>query len=162
MDQKRTPDGWDKEKALAEGVRLNVKRKGSGHPIFLFHGGMGSWTHWIRNIDVLAEHFEVRAVDAPSYGESEQVDYGLTPQEYLQVYVASIEKLAAESKIGDEVEVVEGFEIVDESENVLVAHRYTFKDGDFVPYLLRGQCRSMNIIGDCAVPCVLALPSVSC
>ena len=69
MDQKRTPDGWDKEKALAEGVRLNVKRKGSGHPIFLFHGGMGSWTHWIRNIDVLAEHFEVRAVDAPSYGD---------------------------------------------------------------------------------------------
>ena len=105
MDQKRVPDGWDKEKALVEGVRLNVERKGSGHPLFLFHGGMGSWTHWIRNIDVLAEHFEVRAVDAPSYGESEQVDYGLTPQEYLQVFIASIAKLVA----GDESFSVAGF-----------------------------------------------------
>ena len=90
MDQKRVPEGWDKDKALAEGVRLHVKRAGAGHPLLLFHGGMGSWTHWVRNIDVLAKHFEVRAIDAPSYGDSEQVDYGLTPREYLQVAVASV------------------------------------------------------------------------
>ena len=54
---------------------------------------MGSWTHWIRNIDVLSEHFDVRAVDAPSYGGSEQVDYGLTPHEYLQVFVASVNRI---------------------------------------------------------------------
>lgn len=95
MDQKRVPEGWDKEKALAEGVRLNVKRAGSGQPLLLFHGGMGSWTHWIRNIDVLAKHFDVRAIDAPSYGDSERVDYGLTPQEYLQVAVASVGRLVA-------------------------------------------------------------------
>ena len=118
MDQKRTPDGWDKEKALAEGVRLNVKRKGSGHPIFLFHGGMGSWTHWIRNIDVLAEHFEVRAVDAPSYGDSEQVDYGLTPQEYLQVYVASIAKLVAD----DENFSIAGFSFGGACGSAIAAH----------------------------------------
>ena len=53
----------------------------------------GLGTHWIRNIDVLSEHFDVRAVDAPSYGESEQVDYGLTPQEYLQVFVASVNRI---------------------------------------------------------------------
>ena len=93
MDQKRVPDGWDKDRALAEGVRLNVKQKGKGHPILLFHGGMGSWTHWIRNIDVLSEHFDVRAIDAPSYGESEQVDYGLTPDEYLRVFIASVDRI---------------------------------------------------------------------
>ena len=98
MDQKRVPDGWDKEKALAEGVRLNVKRAGSGHPLLLFHGGMGSWTHWIKNIDVLAKHFEVRAIDAPSYGDSDQVDYGLTPQEYLRVAVASVGRLVADDE----------------------------------------------------------------
>ena len=98
MDQKRVPEGWDKEKALAEGVRLNVKRAGSGHPVLMFHGGMGSWTHWIRNIDVLAEHFEVRAIDAPSYGDSEQVDYGLTPQEYLRVAIASVERIGRQKK----------------------------------------------------------------
>ncbi len=98
MDQKRVPEGWDKEKALAEGVRLNVKRAGSGHPVLMFHGGMGSWTHWVRNIDVLAEHFEVRAIDAPSYGASEQVDYGLTPQEYLQVAIASVERIVKDDE----------------------------------------------------------------
>jgi 2-hydroxy-6-oxonona-2,4-dienedioate hydrolase len=98
MDQKRVPEGWDKEKALAEGVRLNVKRAGAGHPLLMFHGGMGSWTHWVRNIDVLAEHFEVRAIDAPSYGESEQVDYGLTPQEYLQVAIASVNRIVKDDE----------------------------------------------------------------
>lgn len=98
MDQKRTPDGWNKEKALAEGVQLSVKRSGSGHPLLMFHGGMGSWTHWVRNIDVLSEHFEVRAIDAPSYGESEQVDYGLTPEEYLQVAIASVNRIVAEDE----------------------------------------------------------------
>ena len=98
MDQKRVPEGWDKEKALAEGVRLNVKRAGSGHPVLMFHGGMGSWTHWIRNIDVLAEHFEVRAIDAPSYGDSEQVDYGLTPEEYLEVAIASVDRIVKDDE----------------------------------------------------------------
>ena len=93
MDQKRVPEGWNKEKALAEGVRLNVKRKGAGHPLLMFHGGMGSWTHWIKNIDVLSNYFEVRAIDAPSYGDSEQVDYNLNPREYLQITLASIDRI---------------------------------------------------------------------
>ena len=50
MDQKRLPDGWDKEKALAEGVRLNVKRKGSGHPIFPVSWWYGFLDPRIRNI----------------------------------------------------------------------------------------------------------------
>ena len=35
MDQKRVPDGWDKDKALAEGVRLNVKQKWDWTPYFI-------------------------------------------------------------------------------------------------------------------------------
>jgi hypothetical protein len=32
----------------------------------LFHGGMGSWKHWIRNVEVLAACFTVHAHDHPS------------------------------------------------------------------------------------------------
>ena len=30
---------------------------GRGEPLVLFHGGSGSWTHWIRNIPELARHY---------------------------------------------------------------------------------------------------------
>ena len=43
---------------------------GSGPPLVLFHGGYGSWTHWIRNVLVLAREFTVIAPDLPGLGES--------------------------------------------------------------------------------------------
>jgi len=43
---------------------------GSGPPLVLFHGGYGSWTHWIRNVLVLARGFTVIAPDLPGLGES--------------------------------------------------------------------------------------------
>jgi 2-hydroxy-6-oxonona-2,4-dienedioate hydrolase len=43
---------------------------GSGPPLVLLHGGYGSWTHWIRNVLVLAREFTVIAADLPGLGES--------------------------------------------------------------------------------------------
>ena len=42
---------------------------GSGPPLVLFHGGYGSWMHWIRNVLVLAREFTVIAPDLPGLGE---------------------------------------------------------------------------------------------
>jgi len=40
--------------------------------IVLLHGGSGSWTHWIRNIQPLvAEGYRVLAVDLPGFGDSD-------------------------------------------------------------------------------------------
>ncbi|OJU90246.1 MAG: alpha/beta hydrolase [Burkholderiales bacterium 66-5] len=40
-------------------------------PLVLLHGGSGSWTHWLRNIDALAASGrEVWAVDIPGFGDS--------------------------------------------------------------------------------------------
>jgi pimeloyl-ACP methyl ester carboxylesterase len=39
-------------------------------PIVLGHGAQGAWSHWIRNIDVLAERFMVIVVDLPGQGDS--------------------------------------------------------------------------------------------
>lgn len=40
-------------------------------PLFLLHGGYGSWIHWIRNVEVLAERFQVFAGDIPGLGDSD-------------------------------------------------------------------------------------------
>jgi pimeloyl-ACP methyl ester carboxylesterase len=39
--------------------------------VVLFHGGAGSWRHWVRNIPVLAETYRVLAPDLPGLGESD-------------------------------------------------------------------------------------------
>lgn len=41
-----------------------------GRAIFLLHGGFGSWRHWLRNIDGLAENHRVFAADLPGLGDS--------------------------------------------------------------------------------------------
>ena len=45
---------------------------GSGPPLILLHGGFGSWTHWIRNIEALAANNTVYAVDMPAFGDSDR------------------------------------------------------------------------------------------
>jgi len=46
--------------------------RGSGRPsLFLLHGGYGSWVHWIRNVEALAERFTVYAGDIPGLGDSD-------------------------------------------------------------------------------------------
>lgn len=59
--------------------------RGHGPDLVLFHGGMGCWKHWIRNIDPLAEHFTVHALDHPSYGASATIPRETTGQEYLEL-----------------------------------------------------------------------------
>jgi pimeloyl-ACP methyl ester carboxylesterase len=43
---------------------------GNGPPVLLAHGGHGAWSHWIRNIDALAQDRTVWALDLPGLGES--------------------------------------------------------------------------------------------
>jgi len=43
---------------------------GSGPPVLLLHGGYGSWTHWLRNIEALAADHMVMAPDSPGLGDS--------------------------------------------------------------------------------------------
>jgi pimeloyl-ACP methyl ester carboxylesterase len=43
---------------------------GSGRPLVLLHGGYGSWTHWLRNIESLAADYTVIVPDLPGCGDS--------------------------------------------------------------------------------------------
>ncbi len=54
-----------------EGGEMVWRVWGQGRPLVLFHGGYGTWTHWIRNVVPLSRHFQVFAADMPSHGESD-------------------------------------------------------------------------------------------
>jgi pimeloyl-ACP methyl ester carboxylesterase len=64
---------------------MAVRESGSGPDLVLFHGGMGSWRHWIRNIDALATRFTVHVLDHPSYGASAPVPRETTGAAYLDL-----------------------------------------------------------------------------
>jgi len=64
---------------------MAVRRRGNGPDVVLFHGGMGSWKHWARNIEALAARFTVHALDHPSYGASAPVARETTGAAYLDL-----------------------------------------------------------------------------
>lgn len=56
--------------------------EGSGPPLVLFHGGMGSWTHWARNIPALRSRFTIHAPDLPGCGDSLAVPQEIAKDDY--------------------------------------------------------------------------------
>jgi 2-hydroxy-6-oxonona-2,4-dienedioate hydrolase len=50
--------------------KLAVRRAGSGPPLVLVHGGVGSWAHWIANVEPLSRHFALILIDLPGYGDA--------------------------------------------------------------------------------------------
>jgi len=77
---------------------------GAGEPLLLLHGGSGSWTHWIRNIPVLAERRAVWVPDLPGLGDSAMPPQPLTPSSSAAVMVRGIRAL-----IGDTPLAIAGF-----------------------------------------------------
>ena len=51
--------------------RMMWRRWGSGSPLVLLHGGAGAWSHWIRNITLLAASHTLWVPDMPGFGESD-------------------------------------------------------------------------------------------
>jgi len=76
---------------------MAARTRGSGPDVVLFHGGMGCWRHWTRNIEPLAERFTVHALDHPSYGASASVPRETTGKEYLDL----VHRLFVEMLPGD-------------------------------------------------------------
>jgi pimeloyl-ACP methyl ester carboxylesterase len=66
---------------------------GEGEPLVLFHGGAGSWEHWVRNVDALATVFRVIALDLPSYGDSDRVEWDISVEDYLKVTAEAVAEI---------------------------------------------------------------------
>lgn len=71
--------------ATDEAPVMAVRKSGRGPDLVLFHGGMGCWQHWVRNVGPLSEHCTVHALDHPSYGESAPVQRETTGAAYLDL-----------------------------------------------------------------------------
>ena len=51
---------------------------GSGEPLVMLHGGSGSWTHWVRNIEAVVAAGRVACVpDLPGFGDSASAPAGV-------------------------------------------------------------------------------------
>ena len=68
---------------------------GKGDPLVLFHGGSGSWTHWIRVIPEVSRHYELWVADIPGLGDSAMPPKPWVPQSTAEVVVAGLEQLFA-------------------------------------------------------------------
>ena len=56
--------------------------------VVLLHGGSGSWNHWIRNIPILSNDYELVVPDLPGLGDAASLPEG-TPPEVVAEIVAN-------------------------------------------------------------------------
>jgi len=85
---------WGSQKPLqvcAKAAGTNDDGNAVSRPLVLLHGGSGSWTHWLRNVEHFAQHREVWALDIPGFGDS-SLPNGVTDADGLVPYIAEIFK----------------------------------------------------------------------
>src|SRR5438309_12085420 len=58
---------------LVQGAKIHYQRAGTGRPLLLLHGLVGSAKNWRRNISFLSRDSTVYAIDHFNMGESERV-----------------------------------------------------------------------------------------
>lgn len=78
---------------------LAVRRFGSGAPLVLLHGGVGSWTHWIANIERLSRRFALIVVDLPGFGDAEK-PAARDPEGYLDKVAQDLAAALPEGAFG--------------------------------------------------------------
>jgi pimeloyl-ACP methyl ester carboxylesterase len=64
------PEGADQGFVETPIGKVHYVSAGSGPPLFLLHGGHGSWVHWHVNLMPLANRHTVFALDMPGFGQS--------------------------------------------------------------------------------------------
>jgi pimeloyl-ACP methyl ester carboxylesterase len=62
-------------------------------PLVLLHGGYGSWTHWVRNIEGLSLTRDVWVPDLPGLGDSADMPEPRTPDHMAQLLLHGIDSL---------------------------------------------------------------------
>jgi pimeloyl-ACP methyl ester carboxylesterase len=71
---------------------------GDGPTLVLCHGGSGSWTHWIRNIEGLARHYRVVVPDLPGLGDAATVPPPYTPDSSAAIVNAALDHVLARNE----------------------------------------------------------------
>lgn len=73
---------------------------GEGRPLVLLHGGSGSWTHWIRNVEALAAAGRhVLVPDLPGFGDSARPSDGQDADAVAPVIAQGIRQLVGDAPV---------------------------------------------------------------
>jgi pimeloyl-ACP methyl ester carboxylesterase len=78
--------------------KIHYYEAGEGHPVILLHGsgpGATGWSNFRPNIEPLSQHFHVRAVDMPGWGESQTQD-DTTGRDHPADLIAFMDELGIE------------------------------------------------------------------
>lgn len=84
-----TATQFEVDARTGDGAAVICRSWGSGPPVVLVHGGIGSWKHWVRNIEPLSNTYRVVALDLPGSGDSVS-PADLTDVDALIVAVAAV------------------------------------------------------------------------
>jgi pimeloyl-ACP methyl ester carboxylesterase len=106
---------------------------GTGAPLVLLHGGSGSWTHWIRNIEYFARRHRVVAPDLPGLGDATSLPA-----------TAGVDAVA--NTCADGIDAVVGAERID-----LVAFSWGCTVAGAVAARLGARVRSLLLVGPAAL-----------
>jgi pimeloyl-ACP methyl ester carboxylesterase len=67
-------------------------------PLLLLHGGFGSWTHWIANVEALSRDRLVVTCDMPGLGDSASAPGELTPDNLAMPIVAGLDSVFGDGR----------------------------------------------------------------
>lgn len=73
--------------------------EGRGPRVALLHGGMGSYTHWVRTLPALAPHYEVHALDLPGCGDSGTVPADIAEADYVEIVAGALARVAGTGRL---------------------------------------------------------------
>ena len=73
MMQETSQPGYEEAFVDVSGTRVYYLHAGSGRPMLLIHGLVGSSANWRNNISALAQHASVYAIDLVNMGKSQRV-----------------------------------------------------------------------------------------
>jgi pimeloyl-ACP methyl ester carboxylesterase len=74
MQEESPPSEYQEAFVEVIGVRLHYLHAGTGTPMFLIHGMIGSSANWRNNVEALAQNASVYAIDLLNMGKSQRVE----------------------------------------------------------------------------------------
>ena len=74
MKQETPQPGYEEAFVDVGGVRVHYLHAGSGRPMLLIHGLVGSSANWRNNIAALSDHASIYAIDLVNMGKSQRVE----------------------------------------------------------------------------------------
>lgn len=84
--------------------RMVWHRWGAGPVLVLLHGGYGSWTHWLRNVESLGTRYTVLAPDLPGLGESAEPPKPYSAESLAAIVIGGVDRIAPQDSV-----VIAGF-----------------------------------------------------